>query len=345
MSEVSNNVSFSPQEIDEFNRKTTLAINVAREAVQRMNIPKDSPAETQEQNPYWKVFYQDVGDNIGLSILLNPLTTKANFQCSLGHTVLELVDDLETLLSDAEAMRLFQVSEEEKDEVIFERLVGLTITYIGHLPVVLYHSLYQAVNESMINHIKKIVEPLYRQELEFSDRENALNLLPNNSLNDIVKLFPNLDFRLLKYLEITDKQYKDYRKNVYSNRQVFLTPERFENLHHEYDLIRADFQKIKKEFEKRRDAYFLINPNAGNDDWNKHWEKYLEENFPLLSYSYLDRERTPSELAYRYLANDLDYHPDTIERKVIESRALAKERRRREQSNKLSINQFKKTDN
>ena len=151
MSEEQNENQFLPEEIKNYERQVALAIRVAKEAVKRLNIPESSPNDYQGTNLRWNVFYQDVGNNVVLSIELNALTSRGIIHCSLGQTVLEMLGDLETLLSDAEAMRIFEVIEAEKDEVIFERLVGLTSTYISYLPLVLYHSLHQAVSESKIN--------------------------------------------------------------------------------------------------------------------------------------------------------------------------------------------------
>ncbi|MBK8302974.1 MAG: hypothetical protein IPK98_06080 [Chloracidobacterium sp.] len=134
---------------------------------------------------------------------------------------------------------------------------------------------------------------------------------------------------LLNYLEIIEKEFAEYRKGVNLNRQVYLTPDRTENLYLEYDDLRIKFKEIKKEFKLRRSAYFITHPAKGDADWDQHWESYLEGAFPSLTFSQNDFERTPSELAYRYLAGQFDYHPDTMERKVFESRSIAKERSKR----------------
>lgn len=319
----------SKEEIETFTRQKALAIKIAKEALKRANIPVDSPAEYQGTNLRWNSFYQETDGNIVLSVELNPLTTRAIIHSALGQPVLEMLRDLENLLSDSEAIQFFDVSEEERDEVIFERLVGMTISYISYLPIVLYHSFYQATGEAIINHIKKIVEPLYRMEADSKSGAMPLNIIPNNSLMDIVKRFPKVDFALLNYLEIIDKEFTEHRKAVRLNRQVFLTPDRNENLYLEYDDLRIKFKEIKKEFKLRRPAYFMTHPTKGDADWDQHWEAYLEEAFPSLTFSQNDKERTPSELAYRYLASQFDYHPDTMERKVFESRSIAKERSKR----------------
>lgn len=324
MIENESEINFSPEEIENFKRKCQIALKAVKEAIQFLNIPENSPKDFQGKNQRFNTYYQNAGDNITLSIELNPFMTVGAVHLSLGHIALELLDDLEILFSDSEAAALFEISDSQKENIIHDRLVSLIVAFILHAPIVLYHSLYQAVGESVINNINKIVEPLFRKDNDELGEGNYLNLLPNNKLNDIVSRFPKSNFRLLNYVEIIDNEFKEYRKNVYRGRKALLTPERFDNLFKEYEEIRITYKIIKKAYYQKKGAYEITYPNATMEDWEMHWEKYLTEEFPFYTFTKTDTERKPSELANQHLAKEYDYHPARIEKKVIESRALAK---------------------
>lgn len=325
----SNNESAS-NDITDLERQKRLAVRAAREAVQRLNIPEVFRGEYRNSNQRWNRFYQDFGDNIVLGIELNPLTSTGIINCSLGHTVLEILADLEKLLAEPKAKDLFEITDPELDEFVFKILVDITAVYLDQLPITLYHAFYQAVDESIVSHVKTVIEPLYIEDWINQGKPKEFSLLPTKRVGDLMELFPDAEFHLLNYVGIEDSELNEYGKAILSKRGLERNPERMKNLHLEYDQLRAQFKQIKKEFDEQRQAYFRVHLRASESDWNDHWKSYLNENFPLLHYGQNDVERPPSELAYRYLSAILEYHPDTVETKVRQARALAKERSRTE---------------
>jgi hypothetical protein len=73
MSEEQTNNPSASEEAARCARQAIIARRAAREALKRLDIPEGAPSETDSR---WRVFYQDLGSNIILSIELSPLTSK-----------------------------------------------------------------------------------------------------------------------------------------------------------------------------------------------------------------------------------------------------------------------------
>lgn len=256
--------------------------------------------------------------------------TTANVTCTLRYTAAEMLDDLEKIFSTPQAFELFDFDPLEKNEVVIETLIGLLVNYISLLPVILCHSFYQSVKESVISNIKTIIEPDNKENWTVSGKPKAFTLLPTMRLTDLIKLFPGPKYELFNYVETVDKDLTEYRQRSLKKKQHTRTPERMSNLHLEYDQIRINYKRIKKDYKLQRDAYFRVNVNAHENSWLKYWKAYLYKNFQTLSYSQTDLERKPAELAFIHLGKQLGYNSGTVERKVLEARMLAKERTKRE---------------
>ncbi len=203
------------------------------------------------------------------------------------------------------------------------------MNYINHLPIVLFHSFYQSVKGSLISNIKTIVEPNYKESWAIAGKPKAFTLLLTKRLTDLIKLFPEPRYELLNYVESIDKEFAEYRHNSLKSMRHARTPERMSNLHLEYDQIRINYKRIKKDYKLQRDAYFRVNVNAHENSGLKYWKAYLHKNFQTLSFSQTDLERTPGELAYIHLGKQLGYSSGTVETKVGDSRTSAKERKQR----------------
>lgn len=309
-----------------------LALRAAREALQRLNIPEISLGEYRASNLRMYRFYEDRGNDIVLGIELNPLTSSGIIHCSLHQTVLEILYDLENLLSEPAGCELFELEGSEINEFLYKNLVDLTAVYLLQLPIVLYHAFYQAVNESIVSHLKAVIEPVYSEDWLKRGKRKGFSMVPTKRVGDLVKLFPGVEFRLFNYVGIEDGELSEYRKAVLSKQGIQRNPHRMSNLHVEYDLLRAQFSKVKKEYVKEREAFSRVFPRAQEEEWISHWNGYLNRTFPALYYSEIDVERTPSELAYRHLGEILEYHPDTVEVKVRTARAIARERSRIERT-------------
>lgn len=321
---VETNIASEGDEI--FERQLAFAQRISNEVIEATGIPQGPATDKFPAGRRWRLFYANVNGNIVVSIELRPQGVGVLVHAGLTFTVLRMLQDLELLLDDGAARELFKITnDEELENSLFNRMMGLSISYISHLPTVLYHAFTLATTEAIIGDIKKVVEPIYKYEDEEADARN-LDLLPNNELGDILRRFPNVDLQLLKELDSADREFVDYRKAARSGRKVWLTPEIFENLGQMFEEFRIGYAAVKKDYLKLRDAYALVHKNKSLDGWGDHWAEYVETTHREYIFSPNDIERTPSELAYRHLGRLYDYNEKTIERKVVESRAAARAR-------------------
>lgn len=299
----------SAEEVADHERLVGIALDAAREALRRLGIPMDSPDESRIGDR-WRAYYKEVENDIHITIQLDRLTPQGVVNFSLGQFVLGMLRDIESAFSDDHVLERFEIKEGEKSDLIFERLVGFSRSYISYLPIVLYHSFHQAAMESIVNHIRKELEPDLRDDPELSETGKTFDLFPNKVFEDLEKLAPNTELGFLEYLQITDREFSEYRGTIWNDRKVFLTPERYAQLPAEYEELRKRYWEIKRQYKHDRDAFSTFN-RGNTEDWDKHWNKIMAEDFPFSTFTPLDLERTPSELAAGRLESRLLRGNDT----------------------------------
>ncbi len=323
MPEEKNNYELSPEEIED-ERKVILATEIAKKAVISLNIPEFTN-DGQFVNPRWNVFYiQDWRGDIILIIQFNPPITLGIIHTSLMYIAGSILDEMELILSSPNAMSLFNVEESEIETVVYEKTLLLMRDYIFRLPEIIYHSFHQTVNEILVSHIKKFIEYDLRDHWETLGLPKDYSLVPENSLSNITKLFPESKLGLIPYLETIEEEFSAYRKGAFSNRKVWLTPKVFTQLPDDYEQLLTQYKKATKEYKSQRKAFFKVNRRASFDDWDKHWEEFSNENFPNLSLSGEIKNYIPSQLAYRHLAESLGFSADYMEKIVGIARKQAK---------------------
>ncbi len=278
----------SAHELETFTRQLALSNRIALEALHAAGIPEgrtiDLPIGTR-----WRTHYRIEGDTIVLSIEFRSLTTTALLHFGFTQTVHEMLRDLELLLSDPDAMQLFGIeNDDDVERVIYGRLVGISFTYLNHLPMVIYQGFCQAAEESIISDIRKSVEPMLRDgELE-SEVDN-LRLMPNKRVDNIVKRFPKVNFQFLKYLDATNREFNVCRKAVMSDRRAGLTPKVFESLCGIYEELRVTYTAIKNDYKEFK-TFYSCNHND-LQGWEDCWQEYLESEFSGYKFSAFDYER------------------------------------------------------
>lgn len=301
-----------------------LASKIGHEALTVSGIPEGEPDEFPASDRRWQMSFRMSDEHIVLTIQVQSRVSRVLLHSGFTQPIVYVLRDLDLLLMDPSARELFKIrNDEEFEDSLYSRALGIVVAYLHHLPVVLYHSFSQAMSEAIVGDVKKVVEPLYRDEDE-NEQPVELNLLPKKQLSDLFRRFPHIDFELLKYLDFTDREFTDHRKNAKSSRKALLTPQEMETLADKYEELRLTYAKVKKEYKELGEAYRLIHRNA--DGWAAHWENHLEEHYPLLQFSGREAERTPGELASRHLARVFDYNPKVMERKISESRAIGRDR-------------------
>jgi len=302
-----------------------LVARITKEAIKNLGIPYlSSDDEEQFTNPRWNIFYQEVGKDILLSIQLTPCMTRGMVHTSLSRVVWSLLNEIEILLSNPRAMTLLKVEESEREAVIYDKTLKLTQDYIHYLPIVVYHSFHQTLNEVVISYIKKIVDFDLREYWDkIGKPQKNFTLLPNNELKDIERSFPETNFWLLNGLQTIDEECSIYRKGALSGRKVWLNnPEALAKLPSAYKQFKFQYKEAKREHKLEYEAFKRINPRASNAKWEKHWEKVYDEKFPNIYQTELT-SYSASELAYRQLAETYDFSPEYMMKLVRIEKAKA----------------------
>ncbi|MEO6655600.1 MAG: hypothetical protein ABIO36_05915 [Pyrinomonadaceae bacterium] len=317
----------SQEEVENFGRQVELSRKIAKKAFEELGIPKDVPEDYPQGGARWRLYSGEHEEELVLSIQFDLFGSEMVMHVRFSRSIQTLLDELEKLLADPSARMYFDVEDADVEDVVFDRILDLSKGYIRYLPPAFFHAFCQVTSEVIIDHIKKVVEPMYRWD-DLDGVGDPIKLLPTNNLSDLSDRFPDVDFLLFRFLKETEDQLGDFRKDLRRGRKVYLTHERFKNLNEEYTKLRRDYEQVKKKFKEQRDAYAVLHADslAG---WTAHWDAYMEKFHADLSFSHNNYERAPSQLAYRHLAWRYDYSEKTMERKVIESRTLAKEHKAR----------------
>ncbi len=323
MSEKSTN-QLSLEEQEELSRKQSLTLRIAREAVAFFNLPNSQPDTETSKNLRWSLWQSESNENVVLSIQLNEPISNAIVHTSLNHVTFHLLSETENLLKNPRAMQLLAVDQSERESVVYEKTLALLKDYIDHLPAVIYHSFYQALRESIISHFKKFVESDLKKYWQSIGEEREVNILPDGNLGNLIEMFPETELPILEHLEQVNEELSAYRKTAFSNRQVWLNQEAFNNLPANYEQLRAQYKIVKKEYRLERDAYFRINRRATRDDWQAHWKETCDETFPNLFLTEEIESYSASELAYKQLAEVYDFSPNYMERIVVNARKKLK---------------------
>jgi hypothetical protein len=315
------------------NRQPQVALEIAKEAVKLANIPQQISYKAEFTNPYWYVSYKELNKDIILTIHLQG-ATKTILDTSLGYIALLILGELELLLSNEKALKLFAAEESEHESEIFRIAVDLTRSYIDYLPLVAYHSFHQALNESLISHIKKIVDYDMRRYLEeIGEPNKKFTLLPNNKLSDIIKLFPDINFELLPFLERKLEEFSVYRKASFGDRQVWLTPETFAELPANYEKLKLQYKEAKKQYKiEYRELRKVNRRSSFEDDWKKHWEEYANKNFPDVVYYDELLNYSAAELAQRQIGEMFGISASYMETLISNAKKQAAEKPQQNQT-------------
>ncbi|CAN5485364.1 hypothetical protein BH10ACI1_BH10ACI1_22080 [soil metagenome] len=261
--------------------RNALALKISKEAIIALNLPEMISAEREAfTKKRYEVFYQEEETNIALSIEFDPGFTKGMLHISLTSFVWHILMEIESLLSNHKAIEQLAIKDSEREKVIFDKTLALTKEFILHLPAIIFHSFHQTAKETIINHIKKIVESDLREHWGEMHLPKDFTLLPKNNLKDLLKLFPNTKLIFCEYLEDVDQEFTAYRKGIYSNRQVLLTPQAFANLPNDYENLRILYKQAKNEYILEYQAFERINRGTTNE-WGIYWEKVYDEKLPI----------------------------------------------------------------
>lgn len=325
MVEKQNNNQLSSDESEKQKDQRRTALRIVKEALIRANIPQ-MPPNDDFTDQRWRVSYKEENQDFVLIVQLNTVFSKAIFHTPLSLVAWNIMNEVELLLANPAAMEKLGVDESERESVIFDESVALTADYIRHLPIVLFHSLHQTLEESMISYIKKLVDYNLREWLDQQGTpQKKFTLLPNNKLKDITKLSPNTESHLINFLDEINKEFSIYRKGALSDRKVWLNnPQSLSKLPSDYEQLRLKYRKVKNEYKTQRNAFYTMHRRATENDWANYWQEFCEENFPDLLQTDKVMSYSASELAYRQLAESFGFSAGHMERIVKSEKDKAK---------------------
>lgn len=307
--------------------KIALTMKIAREAVEKLKIPQWPGSDNYvDTNQEYDVYYQEYDTDISLSIGFNPLTTRAILHTSVSNFTWNLIGEIEELLAQPEALKRLQVEESDRESVVYDKALKLTAEYVLHLPLVFSHAFHQTVRETIINHIKKMVDYDLRDRRPDVAKTKKESLAPDNSLKNIIKMMPDGYYGLCQHVETKNEEYSAYRKGAFSDRKVWVNAEVFANLPETYEKLRLEYRNCKNEFTPEKKAFYRIKRGASDDDWNSHWEDFWCEKYPSLFLSDEVEHNTPSQLAYQHLAILYDHTSTYMEKMVLNAKRQARQK-------------------
>jgi hypothetical protein len=311
---------------DKTNSRQILADSISRTAVVETSItPYPRGDEIRFTKLQYEVFYVEHDQGVNLTIEFDPLFTKGILHVALTPITFGILQDLETLFSAPETRKFLQVEESEMESVISDKALKLTKDFILHLPLVVSHSLHQGLRETIINHIKKFVDyDLRENDTESRRASKNSSLLPDDSLDNINKMFPSSYYGLCKHIESKDQELSAYRKGVFSGRKVWLTQDAFDELPDKYQELRKAYSQCLREFKQERQAFDRLNRNASTEKWKEHWKAFSNSEFPMLFLTEDVEFESPSRLAFRQLGTLFDFSAEYMEKLVRNSRDQTK---------------------
>jgi hypothetical protein len=241
---------------------------------------------------HWRTFkYEHQGD-ISLIVLASGLFGTLQWEFFLLKGVAHIVEQLEELLRRPNADKVFALSEEDDlEEVLNLHARALTSNYIHYLPVVMYQSLKQSLDDTIRGYFKNVIEPNLKEHWKSLGMPDDFALLPESELQ--------------KY----DRQMEDLRKIYVGEKRPKLTREQLSQLVELYQTLRSEYQAARRFHNQARETFFKSNITARDKDgaWRKAWSSMASDMFPSLNAECLDLladlNYLPYELATRHLAH------------------------------------------
>lgn len=290
--------------------KWELALAVLKEAVANAGISDISEYNGEPLNLRWHLFYQEITNNILLKMLINGTFGTIHADVELIIPARWVIDEVEGVLQQPDANRLFDFTEEEYSKVLRENARMILTALIKQLPVVSFQILNQALRDAFQSHIKTYVEPMLKEHWKSLGLPKDFTVSPSETL--------------IKHLQGVDEQFNVLRQSFLGNKRAGLTPERRANLDEEHEQLRSEYQVAKDYYNQSRKAFFAGKRNRTEDEWQKVWQTQSYSMFPNLFYRCLDEINNyqPYELAYIHLADFYGYSAEYIRKLVSQASSL-----------------------
>jgi hypothetical protein len=290
--------------------KFELALSILKEAVTNAGIKNITEYNGEPLNLRWHVFFQETDKDVILKLLVQGLFGRISADVSLILTATWILDEVEAILSQPDAMRTLDFSEEDRAEVLRENTRMVLTGFIIQFPIVSFQILSQALNDAVQSHIKTYVEPLLKDHWQSLGLPKDFTISPSQQFNNALK---NID-----------DQFTVLRQQFLGNKRARLTDEKRANLDIEHEQLRSEFQVAKDYYNQSRKAFFAGKRNRTDDEWKEEWTTQSYRTFPTLLYRCLDEINNylPYELAHMHLADFYGYSVEYIKKLVTQASSL-----------------------
>jgi hypothetical protein len=290
--------------------KWEFALSVLKEAVANAGIKGISEYKGEPLNFRWHVFYLETDKDVILKLLVQGLFGRISADVSLIMPARWIIDEVEFVLTQPDATRTLDFSEEERPEVLRENARMILTGYINQIPAVAFQILSQALQDAVQSHIKTYVEPRLKEHWQSLGLPKDFTVSPSEDFNE--------------YLKSVDEQFNVLRQSFLGNKKARLTDERRANLNNEHEQLRSEYQAAKEYYYQSRKAFFAGKRNRTEDEWAEEWRTQSYRMFPTLFYRCLDEinDYQPYELAHIHLADFYGHGVEYIKKLVTKASSL-----------------------
>jgi hypothetical protein len=287
-----------------------LALSILKEAVKNAGIQDFSEYKGEPLNLRWHIFSLETDRDVILKLLVQGLFGTISADVSLIMPARWVVDEVEDVLTQPDATRILDFSDEERAEILHENARMILTGYVHQIPLVAFQILSQALNDAVQSHIKTYVEPLLKEHWQ------SLGLPKDFTIS------PSKEF--INHVKSVDEQFKMLRQSFLGNKRARLTDERRANLDEEHEQLRCEYQVAKDHYNQSRKAFFAGKRNRTEDEWAEEWNTQSYRMFPGLHYRCLREINSyqPYELAYIHLADSYGYSAEYIRKLVTQASSL-----------------------
>jgi hypothetical protein len=290
--------------------KWELAVTVLKAAVREAGAQDVSEYKGEPLNLRWHLFFQEFPNDVVLKILVQGLFGKIHADVSLLIPAKWVVDEVERVLNGPDANRLLDFTEPDRPEILRENAKMILTSLVHRIPLIAFHTLSEALRDSVESHVKTYVEPLLKEHWQSLGLPKDYTVTPSKEFADA--------------LQDVDEQFKILRKQLSGNKRARLTEERRANLGTEHDELRIAYDAAKNYYNQTRTAFFLGKRNRTLNEWEEEWGTSSVRIFPSLFYRCLREigSYQPFELAHMHLADFYGYSPQYVAKLVSQSASL-----------------------
>jgi hypothetical protein len=295
--------------------KWEFALSVLKAAVVNAGIRDISEYQGEPLNQRWHVFSQETDNDVILKFSVKGSFGWISADISLILTAKWIVDEVETVLNQPDATRLFDFKEEERAEALRDNASMILTRYVTQIPIVTFQIFSQALRDAVQSHIKTYIEPLLREHWQSLGLPKDFTVSPSDGFNN--------------ELQSIDEQFRVLRESFLGNKRARLTDERRANLDNEHEQLRCEYQVAKDYHNQGRNAFFAGKRNRTEDGWKEEWKAQSYRMFPALFYRCLDEINNyqPYELAHMHLADFYGYSTEYIKKLVTQASSLKPKKR------------------